>query len=126
MLEYTYYPDTSCIITKITGYVKLDEVYSYIDRVIEDDKIDKPFYEIVDFSNIENFDFGYYESNNFITKLKDMKDQKGCKGSILIADNDLTQGMSNMFQSIGECKGVKVYIVHSLDEAMDNVVKNAS
>ena len=120
-ISYTYHADKSHILTKVSGVVTLEETLEYIDRINADPRISKAFYEIVDFADTDNFDFGYFESNQLIEKLAELRADKGYMGTILIADRDLIQGMSNMFQSIGECHNVPVTVVHSFEEAEDIV-----
>ena len=120
-ISYTYDADKSHIITKVSGVVTTKETLEYMDRINADPRISKPFYEIVDFADTDNFDFGYFESNQLIEKLAKLREDKGYMGTILIADRDLIQGMSNMFQSIGECHNVPITVVHSFQEAEDMI-----
>jgi len=68
-ISYTYNKDAQYIHTKVTETITLPEVLDYVDTILENNDIASPFYEIVDFENIESFDFGYYQADTLYNKL---------------------------------------------------------
>jgi len=94
------------------------DVLTYIDDVINNPEINEPFLEIVEFKNISNFDFGYYQSGSILSKLKCLANLNNYQGSILVVNSDLLKGMSNIFKVKGETQEVNVVPVTSFDEAL--------
>ena len=123
-ISYEYYPNKGYILTRVTDVITLQEVLSYVDLILLDTRIDKPFYELVDFSETKNFDFGYYESDQLFDKLVLLKEQKKHLGTIFVPFKELTKGMSNIFQVVGKDKGMNIQVFSSMDEALD-YIKNA-
>jgi len=117
-INYRYYKDKHYLLSKVEGQLTLAEVLSYFDKIINDTEIDSPFFEIVDFSNISKFDFGYYETNQLMAKLNHLKSINNYQGPLLIADNNYLLGMTNIFKTVGEDKDININIVKSLDEAI--------
>jgi hypothetical protein len=116
-LSYEYDGSLSAVITKASDCITVDEALEYFDSICKDTDIDGPFVEIVNFTSTDYFDFGYLESNIILNKIAEMKTEKEYLGSVLIADDQLTQGMSNMFRSIGECRGLEIVVVSTFEEA---------
>ncbi len=123
-ISYEYYPDNRYIHAKVTDVITLQEVLSYVDLILEDTRIDKPFYEIVDFSETKNFDFGYFQSDQLYDKLVLLKKHKKHLGTCFIPMTDLTKGMSNIFKVVGEDKGMDIQIFSNMDEALE-YIKNS-
>jgi len=122
-ISYEYHTSNSYIHTKVTDEITLQEVLSYVDTILEDTRIDKPFYELVDFTDIKNFDFGYYQSDQLYNKLALLKKHKKHLGTCFVASKNLTKGMSNMFKVVGEDKGMHIQIFSNMDEAL-KYIKN--
>jgi len=131
-ISYKYFSDGGYILTTVSDIISLPEVLSYIDTILEyidtileDSRINTPFYEIVDFAEVETFDFGYYQSGTLYDKLVLLKERKNHLGTIFIASKDLTIGMSNIFRITGEDKGMNIQIVNNFDEALQLIkIKN--
>ena len=117
-IKYTYNPEQHSVLTEVIGQIKLTEILSYIDKLISDPLINKPFLEIVDFSETKDFDFGYYQTNQLIGKLKHLESFNNYQGSILIADKDFIRGMTNIFKVVGEDKAINIKVVSSQEEAL--------
>lgn len=120
-INYQYHKDNGYLHCVVNNKVTLTDVLTYIDKIINDQTINEPFFEIVDFSNTMNFDFGYYQSDELILKLKKLKSLNNYQGSLLITDRDYLRGMANIFQVIGEDKEINVKAVASLEEAINFV-----
>lgn len=123
-INYDYYPDKGYIHTKVVDVITLAEVLSYVDEILADTRIDKPFYELVDFSEIKDFDFGYYQSDQLYNKLVLLKQQKQHMGTCFVASNDLTKGMSNIFKVVGQDKGMNIQIFANMDDALAYIEKS--
>ena len=120
-INYQYYKDNGYLHSIVDNKVTLTDALAYIDKIINDQLINEPFFEIVDFSNTTNFDFGYYQSDKLILKLKELKSLNNYQGSLLIVASDYLRGMANIFQVIGEDEGINVKTFVSLDEALNFV-----
>lgn len=120
-IQYQYNKSGNYVLTSVTGIVTVDQVAEYVDAILSDERIKTPFYEIVDFAEVENFDFGYYQSDDLIDLIVKLKNEKQYLGSCLVANKDVTKGMSNIFKVIGEDKNLNVKVFSTLNEAMDYV-----
>jgi len=123
-ISYDYYKEGGYILVKVTDKITLPEVLSFIDSVLKNDKINEPFYEVVDFSKIKSFDFGYSESDLLYDKLKLLVKYKNHLGTCFIASKDIAKGMSNIFRVIGEDKGMNIQIFKAMDEALQYIKNN--
>lgn len=95
----------------------LDEVLAYVNEIANDPDLDAPFFEIVDFSKVNNLDFGYYQSDYLLSKYTRLGENKGYLGSIFISGGEYGQAIANMFATAGDFKGLHLRIVQSLEEA---------
>jgi hypothetical protein len=106
----------------------MDEVLDYIHDLEVDDDFNKPFYEIVDFTDVKVLDFGYYESNRLLGKYKALALNKGYLGTIFVTGNVYGQAISKMFKTAGHFKGINIRVVQRLDEAVlliDHLINNS-
>ena len=122
-ISYEYYPNNRYIHTKVTDVITLQEVLSYVDSILEDSRIDEPFFELVDFAEIDKFDFAYYQSDQLYNKLVLLKKYKEHLGTCFVASKNLAKGMSNMFKVIGEDKGMNIQIFDRMDDALNYINK---
>lgn len=120
-IRYEYHANNGYIHTKVTNTITLQEVLSYVDTILEDTRIDKPFYELVDFSETKSFDFGYYQSDQLYNKLVLLKKHKKHLGTCFITSIELTKGMSNIFKVVGEDKGMNIQTFSNMDEALEYI-----
>ncbi|MCW8934564.1 MAG: hypothetical protein OQK98_07550 [Gammaproteobacteria bacterium] len=117
-ISYEYNSNHGYIHTKVTNTVTVKEVLSYIDSVLEDNRINKPFYELVDFSETDNFDFGYYQSEQISNKLAQLTKHKKLQGTCFVATKDIAKGMSNIFRVKNENKGIDMQIFNNINDAL--------
>lgn len=122
-ISYEYYENNGFILTKVTDVITLQEVLSYVDSILEDNRIEKPFYELVDFSGVERFDFGYYQSDQLYNKVVLLKKYKKHLGTCFVASKDLAKGMSNVFKVTGENKGMNIQIFNNMNDALEYIKK---
>lgn len=108
----------------MTNIITLQEVLSYVDDILEDNEIDKPFYELVDFEDIDDFDFGYYQSDQLYNKLMLLKKHKKHLGTCFVAAKDIAKGMSNIFKVTGEDKGMNIQVFDNMDDALKYIENN--
>lgn len=125
-INYQYNDSAGYVLTKVTSIVSLEKVAEYIETLVADSTINKPFYEIVDFSNISNFDFGYYESDILMDLIIKLSNDKQYIGSLLVANKDITKGMSNIFKVIGEDKGIEIKIFNTVNDAINYVAEKSA
>ena len=65
----------------VSGEIRLEEIFDYVDQVIDDQSVVGEFFEIVEFSQVDSFDFGYYRSKEVMAKLVQLSKSKGYLGS---------------------------------------------
>lgn len=123
-ISYEYHANNGYIHTKVSDVITLQEVLSYVDTIIEDTRIDKPFYELVDFYGIKSFDFGYYQSDQLYNKLILLKTKKKHLGTCFVASKDLDKGMTNIFRVTGENKGMNIQVFDNMDDALEYIKNN--
>ena len=102
---------------RMLGVSTLEEVLLYIDEISIDPELNEPFYEIVDFSEMDELGFGYHEGNYLMDKYKELGRKKGYTGTIFISGNTYGDALSKMFKTTAGFKGISIRVVHSLAEA---------
>tara|TARA_B110000305_G_C19401628_1_gene620481 strand:- start:324 stop:728 length:405 start_codon:yes stop_codon:yes gene_type:complete len=102
---------------RMLGESTLEEVLLYISEISVDPELNQPFYEIVDFSEMDELGFGYYEGNHLMDKYKELGKKKGYIGTIFISGNAYGDALSKMFKTTAGFKGISIRVVHSLAEA---------
>ncbi|NKB35508.1 MAG: hypothetical protein GKR91_20600 [Pseudomonadales bacterium] len=120
-VSYTYHPDQHHFLTKVLGTIELQDVLTHFDTLIADDSITEPCFEIVDLGEAKNFDFGYYQSDSIMSRIKQFKQHRPYLGSFLIAHSDYFRGIGNMFHVVGEQMGIQIDIAESLEDALSKV-----
>jgi len=120
-INYTYNKSDNYILTRVTNIASVEQVENYIKSIISDAEITHPFYEIVDFTEIKSYDFGYFQSEVIIDLLIKLKNNKPYLGTCLVVSNDVSKGMSNIFRVIGEEKKIDIRIFNSLAESIDYI-----
>ena len=121
-IEYRFHGSEHCLMCTASGEIHLDEILDYVDRVIDDQSVVGEFFEIVDFTQVKDFDFGYYSSRELMAKLAQLSERKGYLGSCLVSEKeDLVRGMTNIFRVMGESTGVEVLVFDSIASARKHV-----
>ncbi len=120
-INYDFDDISHCVFTTLSGDITLNQVDCYVEAVSQDEAINRPFYEIVDFSRIERFDLGYEQSDTVISLLMALRSKKEYRGSCIVVDRDFTKGISNIFRVIAEEKGVDLKVFKAVDEASEYV-----
>jgi|TARA_Y100000310_G_scaffold329996_1_gene400866 hypothetical protein len=120
-INYEFNAEQHYVLTEVIGQIRLTDALEYVDRLIGDPLLNKPFLEIVDFSKARDFDFGYYQSDQLMLKLKHLAGLNNYQGSILIAERDYITGMANVFRVTGEFMGIDIRVVDNLEEALNEV-----
>ena len=121
MLKYRYHRNEGYLLCQVYDEVLLDDVFEYLECVIADQTIDRQYFEIVDFSKADGFDFGYYRSGRLMDKLKQLQQRKQCLGSCLIVSNKLILEMVNMFGAVGRSRGLNIFVFETIDEAFKHI-----
>lgn len=99
------------------GTGTLEDISNYIAEITGDPDLDEPFFEIVDFTQVENLDFGYYQSEEMMNQYVSLAENKGYIGTIFITGSEYGQGVANMFTAAGTFKGLDLRVVSTLEEA---------
>ena len=122
-IEYQFRSSEHCLMCTVSGEIRLEEIFDYVNQVIDDQSVVGEFFEIVDFSQADSFDFGYYRSKEVMAKLVQLSKSKGYLGSCLVAEKDLIRGMTNIFRVMGENTGVKILVFTSVAKARKHVAE---
>lgn len=101
----------------MVGTGTLEDIRNYIADITSDPELDEPFFEIVDFTQVENLEFGYYQSEEMMNQYLFLAKNKGYKGTIFITGSEYGQGIANMFTAAGTFKGLDLSVVNNLEEA---------
>lgn len=122
-INYQYHKDKGYLLCNVSDQVTLTDALSYFDNIINDPGVNNPFFEIVDFSNSTNFDFGYYQTDALMAKIKQLKSLNNYQGTLLIADSDYLRGMANIFKVSGEDKEINIKAFESQEEAVNFITE---
>jgi len=122
-IEYQFHSSEHCLMCTVSGEIRLEEIFDYVDQVIDDQAVVGEFFEIVEFSQVDSFDFGYYRSEEVMAKLVQLSKCKDYLGSCLVAEKDLARGMTNIFRVMGENTGLKILVFTSVAKARKHVAE---
>lgn len=122
-INYQYHKDNGYLLCEVNDQITLTDAFSYFDKIINDPEIDTPFFKIVDFSNTTNFNFGYYQTDQLMEKINQLKSLNNYQGSLLIVNKDYLRGMANIFQVTGEDRHINIKTFESLKEAVNYVTQ---
>lgn len=117
-ISYKYFKDKDYVLTTVSDQVTLDEALSHFDSLLSDININNPFYEIVNFSDVQNYDFGYYQSEQLMDKIIQLKNKKSYLGSCLVANKDIAKGMSNIFMVVGNQKSIDIQVFDTVEDSL--------
>ena len=123
---YTYDKSNNYIDTVVTEIVSIQQVSEYIEDLINNKSISGIFYELVDFTNINKFDFGYYQTNELVDLFIKLQKHKKYLGTCVIVNSDIAIGMSNMFNVVWEEKGLTLKAFNSRSEAINFIESNVT
>ena len=125
-IKYTYDKDSYYIDTVVTEMVSINQVSEYIDKIINNESIENNFYELVDFTTINGFDFGYYQTNELVDLFIKLKKHKKYLGTCVVVNSDVAKGMSNMFNVVWEDKGLILKTFNSRNDAINFIESNVT
>ncbi len=117
-LSYTKNIKKHYVHCRMLGQGTMEEVTDYLRKLEADSDLNQPFYEIVDFTDVNALDFGYYDSNDLFGKYKALALSKGYLGSIFVTGTVYGQAVSKMFKTAGQFKGINIRVVQTFDEAV--------
>lgn len=123
-IQYSYNKEIGYIHAKVSGQISTVDVKNYVSSLLADKNITSPFYEITDFTNIDNFEFGYLESDSVLNEFKELKEIKNYIGSCIVVNRDYLKGISHIFEIVGEDKGFDIKVFTSFEDALDYVKNN--
>jgi len=116
-IEYCYHEERGYLLCTPKGVVTLDDVKVYVQTLCNDNTINAPFIEVVDFTQTKEFDFGYFEAKELIELFEALKSSKGYKGSCLVVQEDITKSMSNLISGAGRDLGVVIKTFKTVEDA---------
>jgi len=125
-IKYTYDKSHSYVDTVVTEVASMQQVSEYINNLINNETIEDSFYELVDFTNIDNFDFGYYQTNELVDLFIKLQKHKKYLGTCVVVNSDIAKGMSHMFNIVWENKGLTLKAFNSRDDAINFIESNVT
>jgi len=98
-VNYSYREDKNLLSTTASGDLTVIEVLQYLESIIGNSKIGRGFVEVVNLEQIDDITLTYRSLNRF-PELWTKYVEKGCAGTIIIAQSDLAFGMMRMVQTV--------------------------
>ena len=125
-ITYQYDQDSNIIRAKADGVLTVKALQEYLTSIVEDQRIERDFVEIVDFQDVRDLEISYSATNAF-GNIWSKYIEKGCKAVIVNAPTDLSYGTSRMIKTVigfvhGGTEDMFV-IVRSIDE-MERVLND--
>lgn len=117
-IHYIHSEGFSYIMTYASGYLALFEILDYLDKMIIDNIDSLPHVEIVDCSDVEDFNFGFGDVHVLICKLEERHKNQNFKGSIFISGKAQVTGMLNFVRFMAEKRQIHITIVDSMETAL--------
>jgi len=120
-LTYEVLPREKIVYTLVTGNISLEEFKTFAEKLENDWEINFPHFEIIDLTNLMDFELSRKSYGEISEHLKDYHNKKQRIGSIHIGVNPYSHTVGRMFCSLWEGAGYKSCTVGSFDEAMEIV-----
>ena len=117
-LTYEVLPREKIVYTLVTGNISLEEFKTFAEKLENDGEINFPHFEIIDLTNLMDFELSYKSYSETSEHLKDYHNKKHRIGSIHIGVNPYSHTVGRMFCSLWEGAGYKSWTVGSFEEAM--------
>lgn len=123
-MEDTYNNEDCYIHNTVTETATIDHVSKQYDGIIQDDNVSHDFNELVDFTKVDNFDFGYDQTNMLVSLFLKLKTYKKYLGTCVIVNSDLSKGMTHMFDVVWEQKDLDFGVFNSKEDALSFIKSN--
>ena len=98
-ITYQYEAGSKIIRATATELVTPKEILEYVSSIIEDEKIERDFIEIVDFQLVRDLVVTYSELIPF-PNIWEKYMEKGCRAVVIYAPTDLSYGTFRMLQTV--------------------------
>lgn len=85
-LNYCFIKNDHYLHTQVTGIVNSAEKMAVMDSITDDPKLIVSFFEIVDSTHVDNFGFGYCQTEPILDSLKQLANHRYYQSRILVAD----------------------------------------
>lgn len=101
-VPYTYDRIRNTVDCRPFGAVVISEVAGFFDAVMADAEIVDGWIEVVYIEGVDDFRFSSSEAHTIPEKIRQLRDRKGLRGTVIIADSQLHFGMARMIQTLHE------------------------
>ena len=117
-ITYSFDQERQLILTKVTGVLTIAQTEDYFERLQQDCDCPGQAIEIVDFSDVSDFEIHYNEMSEITRRYQGTKTTKSIRATIFNCPSDLSYGIARMLQTLHEIanKKHKVIITRSQEE----------
>ena len=101
-VPYTYDSVRNTVDCRPYGAVVISEVVGFFNAVLADDDVRGGAIEVVYLNGVDDFQFSSAEAGVIPRKILEVRQQKGLRATVFIADGALHYGMARMIQTLHE------------------------
>jgi hypothetical protein len=120
MVEYNYDPQKNIITVYPNEALSVLDISEYAQKILADSNIKTGFIDLVDFQEINDFQFTYKEATNFPAIFTDLINKKDHKGTIILTKSNLQFGIARMWSMIMD-EYLDVHVARSVEEAEKSI-----
>lgn len=120
MVEYNYDPQKNIVTVYPNEALSVLDISEYVQKILADSNIKAGFIDLVDFQEIDDFQFTYKEATNFPVIFTDLINKKDHKGTIILTKSNLQFGIARMWSMIMD-EYLDVHVARSVEEAEKSI-----
>ena len=120
MVEYNCDPQKNIITVYPNEALSVLDISEYAQKILADSNIKVGFIDLVDFQEINDFQFTYKEATNFPAIFTDLINKKAHKGTIILTRSHLQFGIARMWSMIMDGY-LDVHVIRSVEEAEKSI-----
>ena len=120
MVKYNYDPQKNIVTVYPNEALSVFDISEYVQQILADSNIKTGFIDLVDFQEVNDFQFTYKEALNFPAIFNDLINKKGYKGTIILTGSNLQFGVARMWSMIMD-EHLNVHVVRSAEEAEKSI-----
>ena len=120
-ITYDVFPDKKIVFTCVKGKITFEVLRDFAQSLENDERIDFPHFELVDLTDLIDFELSNNSYNAILHQLENYHHKKQRIGCIHIGGTPYAFWMGRMFEALWESAGYLSYTVKSYDEAMEIV-----
>lgn len=116
-IDYQYYKEQGYILSYPQGKVTLDDIKMYSEKLFRDESITGPFLEVVNFKQVDEFAFGYYEAGELLALFEKLISSKGYKGACLVVERDVEKSIANIIREAAKELNIIIRTFRTIEDA---------